>query len=224
MPPTISASAARKGSEAYMTKTTRRDFLKLTGLAAGSLMLAPLLGIETAPLDEMRLPAPASGKPRLRDLAEKLGIEIGISLRTIDRWKLYQYPQYLDSIRQFSLVKDGYTSSPDSWMNDTVVYEYLVQLGRFAKKNDMGMSIDQLFDWSWFRPPHLSADLKNATKEELDAFLQEMVRKHFDLPYFTALIFASEPTGSDTDDQPYWNASPLLRIYGEEWPEMAYRL
>jgi hypothetical protein len=88
----------------------------------------------------------------------------------------------------------------------------------------MGLSLDQLFDWSWFRPPLLSGYLQNGTREQMDVFLKDMVRKHFEVPYFTDLTFASEPTASKPDDVPYWNPSALLRIYGEDWPEMAYHL
>lgn len=200
-------------------KLNRREFLKISGLTAGSLFLAPLLeGSATIPglADET--------KPRLRDLAEKLGIDVGISLRTIDRWKFYKYPEYLNAIKQFSIIKDGFTSWPDNWMNDLNCYEYLVQLGRFAKKNKMGLSLDQLFDWSWFQPPLLSGYLQNGTREQMDEFLRDMVHKHFEVPYFTDLTFASEPTGADQDDVPYWNSGALLRIYGEDWPEMAYHL
>lgn len=199
---------------------SRRDFLKISSMLMGSVMLT------SSPLTSHLLPSMAVNdtKPRLRDMADKLGIEVGISLRTIDRWKFYQYPEYLNSIKEFSLVKDGYTNAPNSWMNDLNVYEYLVQLGRFAKKYDMGLSIDNLFGWSWFNPTYKSAYLNDGTKEQLDEFLQDMVRKHFEVPYFTDLTFASEPTGSDQDDNPYWNDCPLLRIYGHDWPEMAYHL
>jgi hypothetical protein len=197
----------------------RREFLKISGVMAGALLCFP-------PFRRTYLPDSliAADKPHLRDLAEKLGIEIGLSLRMIDRWKFYQYPEYLNSIKEFSLVKDGFTNAPDSWMNDLNVYEYLVQLGRFAKKYDMGLSIDNLFNWSWFQPPAKAASLQDCTKEQLDEFLQDMVRKHFEVPYFTDLTFASEPTGADQDDVVYWVNSPLLRIYGHDWPEMAYHL
>jgi hypothetical protein len=199
---------------------SRREFLKITGMLAGAAFLT------ASPVPPSLLPTVAVNdtKPRLRDLADQLGIETGISLRTIDRWKFGQYLEYINSILQFSLIKDGYTNSPDSWMDDLNVYEYLTQLSRFAKKNQMGLSIDNLFNWDWFNPPHKSAYLYNGTKEQLDEFLQDMVRKHFEVPYFTDLTFASEPTGSDQDDNPYWNDCPLLRIYGHDWPEMAYHL
>jgi len=199
---------------------SRRDFLKISGTLAGAVVLT------ASPFPSPFLPSLGLNdtKPRLRDLAEKLGIEVGISLRMIDRWKFTQYPEYSNSIRQFALIKDGYTNNPDSWMDDLNVYEYLAQLGRFAKKNQMGLSIDNLFNWDWFNPPHKSAYLYNGTKEQLDEFLQDMVRKHFEVPYFTDLTFASEPTGSDQDDNPFWNDCPLLRIYGHDWPEMAYHL
>lgn len=198
---------------------SRRDFLKLSGLGTGAFFLAPILN----EVDSFQA-GMVDAKPRLRDLAGKLSMEVGVSLRTIDRWKFYKYPEYLNAIKQFSIIKDGYTSWPDNWMNNLNCYEYLVQLGRFAKKNNIGLSLDQLFDWSWFQPPRPSGYLQNGTKEQLDEFLQDIVRKHFEVPYFTDLTFASEPTGSDQDDVPYWNSSPLLRIYGEDWPEMAYHL
>jgi len=199
---------------------SRREFLKFSGMLAGATVLS------VSPLRSPFLPSLGDHdtKPRLRDLAEKLGIEVGISLRTIDRWKFAQYPEYINSILQFALIKDGYTNSPDSWMDDLNVYEYLTQLGRFAEKNQMGLSIDNLFNWDWFNPPHKSAYLNDGTKEQVDEFLRDMVRKHFEVPYFTDLTFASEPTGSDQDDNPYWVDSPLLRIYGKDWPEMAYHL
>lgn len=200
-------------------KITRRDFLKLSGLTTGSLLLAPFIDGLNPSISQN-----SSDKPRLRDLAEKLGIEIGASLRIIDRWKFYQIPEYLNAIKQFSIIKDGYTNSPDSWMDDVNCYEYLVQLGHFAKKNKMGLSIDNLFNWNWFRSPYKAASLRKATREEMDIFLKDMVRKHFEVPYFTDLTFASEPTSSDQNDVPYWNESPVLKIYGQNWPEMAYHL
>ncbi|MCE9647363.1 MAG: hypothetical protein K8S20_15305 [Chloroflexi bacterium] len=164
-------------------------------------------------------------KPRLRDLADKVGIEMGISLRIIDRWKLYRYPEYLKSIMQFSMIKDGYTSWPDSWMNDLGTYEYLVQMGRFAKKNKMGFSVDQFLDEGWFEPPAQGVLLHNASKEQFDLFMQDIVRKYFEVPYFTDLTFASEPTGASNVTPPYWKTNnPMYRIYGKDWPEVTYRL
>lgn len=198
---------------------TRRDFLKTCGLASAALLVPGWMeqvGALQPPLQ--------NNTARLRDLAGALGIEIGISLRMIDRWKFQKYPAYLDSIKQFALIKDGYTSWPDSWMDNTNTYEYLVQLGHFAKSNQMGLSIDNLFNWNWFLPPAKAVSLANAGKEEMDIFLKDMVRKHFQVPYFTDLTFASEPTGANQDDVVYWNDSPLLRLYGEAWPEMAYHL
>lgn len=176
---------------------SRREFLKFSGIFAGAAVLS------SSPLPSTFLPTLGKydTKPRLRDLAEKLGIEVGISLRTIDRWKFAQYPEYINSILQFALIKDGYTNSPDSWMDDLNVYEYLTQLGRFAEKNQMGLSIDNLFNWDWFNPPHKSAYLNDGTKEQVDEFLRDMVRKHFEVPYFTDLTFASEPTGSDSSNK-----------------------
>ena len=197
----------------------RRDFLKLSSLVAGSLFIPPAFQRNF----DSHLQV-SQDKPRLRDLAEKLGVEVGISLRIIDRWKFDQYPEYLNSIKEFSLIKDGYTSWPDSWMNNLSNYEYLTELGRFAKSNRMGLSLDNLFSWNWFQPPAKSASLQNCTKEQLDEFLRDMVRKHFEVPYFTDLTFASEPTGADQDDVVFWTTSPLLRLYGQDWPEMAYHL
>lgn len=198
---------------------TRRNFLRTCGLASAALLVPGWMDRPAA-----AQPALQAKAPRLRDLAEKLGIEIGISLRMIDRWKFEQYPAYLDSIKQFALIKDGYTSWPDSWMDNLNTYEYLTQLGHFAKQNKMGLSIDNLFNWNWFLPPAKAASLAKATKEQLDAFLQDMVHKHFQVPYFTDLTFASEPTGAGQDDVVYWNDCPMLRLYGQDWPEMAYHL
>jgi len=197
----------------------RRSFLKVSAIMAGALLVSPLL--EGMDLRSAQL---ADEKPRLRDLAGKLGIEIGASLRMIDRWKLYKFPEYINSIKQFALIKDGYSDNPDIWMNNLNVYEYLVQLGNFAQRNKMGLSIDNLFNWNWFLPPYKAAYLKDGTRADLDAFLQDMIRKHFEVPYFTDLTFASEPTSSDQNDVTYWNTSPLLTYYGHDWPEMTYHL
>ena len=205
-------------------KINRRSFLKLSGLLAGTAMFSPFVDTLNLPLEETLLDTAKIDKPRLRDLAEKLGIEVGISLRTIDRWKLYQYPEYLQSILQFALIKDGYTNWPESWLNNMSSYEYLAQLARFAKKNKMGLSLDNLSNWNWFQPPHEFASLRNGTREQLDALLIESTRKHMEVPYFTDLSFASEPTGASEKDPPYWNDSPLYRLYGEDWPEMTYHL
>ncbi len=200
-------------------KFNRRNFLKASGLMTGALLLSPLL--KNFDLQSVQ---PPSDKPRLRDLADKLGIEIGAGLRIIDRWNFYKYPEYVNSIKQFALIKDGYTNDPNSWMNNMNVYEYLVQLGNFAKRNKMGLSIDTLFNWNWFLPTAKAAYLNHGNKEQLDAFLQDMVRKHFEVPYFTDLTFASEATSSDQDDVVYWNESPVYRLYGKDWPEMSYHL
>jgi len=206
-------------------KLNRRSFLKLSGLMAASAMLLPFSDIVKLPLDEIPLTMGKTDKPRLRDLADKFGIEMGISLRIIDRWKLYQYPEYLKSILQFSFIKDGYTSWPDSWMNDLGTYEYLVQMGRFAKKNKMGFSVDQLSDEGWFEPPAQAAYLHDAPKEEIDLFMEDITRKYFEVPYFTDLTFASEPTGASEVTPPYWKTNtPMYRIYGKDWPEVTYHL
>ncbi len=199
---------------------TRREFLQTCGVASAALLLSGWVEPTSA-----AQPAFQVNKPRLRDLAEKLNIEIGISLRELDRSKLLQYPAYLELIKQFALIKDGYTVAAGPWMDNLNTYEYLTQLGHFAQKNKMGLSIDNLFYWPWFLPPSKAASLANATKEQMDVFLKDMVRKHFQVPYFTDLTFASEATGSDQDDVVHWNENyPLLRLYGQDWPEMAYHL
>ena len=197
---------------------TRRDFLKACGLASATLLAPTWLVPDSATASQFAI---QGNSPRLRDLAGKLGIEIGISLRQIDRWKLDQFPAYLESIKQFALIKDGYASWPDSWMDNLNTYEYMTQLGRFAKKNKMGLSIDNLFNWNWFLPPAKAASLANATREQMDIFLKDMVRKHFQVPYFTDLTFASEPTSADQDDVVHWGDSPScasMARTGPRWP------
>jgi len=190
------------------TKLTRRDFLKLSAMLAGSLALSPVVEGE---------------RPLLRDLAAKLNMEVGASVQIIDRWMFYEYPEYSKSLLHFSVLRDGMASWPSAWMETVETYEYLTQLGMFTKKHDMGLGLDNLFH------PLLAGDpkmdyLKTASRETMDEWMKERVRKFFALPYFTDVQFANEAMGASEQDPVYWNDGILYHAYGKEWPELAYHL
>jgi hypothetical protein len=191
-------------------KFSRRDFLKLSALAAGSLALNPLFQAE---------------KPLLRTLAAKLNMDVGVAIQEIDRWKFYDNPQYIQSLLQFSMLKDGMAEWPDMWADQIYGYEYLTQLGRFAKKHDMRFSLDILFHPRAFAKNSKLAYLNTAGKEAMAEWIQERVRKFFAVPYFTDVQFANEVMGASERDPVFWQTNgPLYRAYGKEWPVVAYGL
>lgn len=195
----------------FTANLTRRDFLKLSAMLAGAAVISPIFKYQ-------------GERPLLRDLAAKLNMDVGAAIQEVDRWKFYDYPEYSKSLLHFSMLKDGMAEWPDMWADQVYAYEYLTQLSRFAKKHDMRFSLDQLFGGSGIRPPSKFVYLKTASKEVLDAWMQERVRKFFEVPYFTDVQFACEAIGSSEQDPPFWNECPYYHIYQKEWPEVAYRL
>jgi len=191
-------------------KFSRRDFLKLSALAAGALALSPMLQFE---------------KPLLRDLAARLNMDVGAAIQEIDRWKFYDYPEYTQSLLQFSMLKDGMAEWPDMWFDQIYAYEYLTQLGRFAKKHDMRFSLDILFHARPFDKNSKLVYLNTASQADLEVWMQERVRKFFEVPYFTDLQFANETMSASEVDPVTWNTNgPMYRAYGKEWPAVAYGL
>ncbi len=189
---------------------SRRDFLKLCALTLGSLALNPVLQAD---------------KPLLRELAARLNMDVGAAIQEIDRWKFYDNPQYIQSLLQFSMLKDGMAEWPDMWADQIYAYEYLTQLGRFAKKHDMRFSLDILFHPRPFADNSKLAYLNTSGKDEMEEWMQERVRKFFAVPYFTDVQFANEVMGASEFDPPYWQTNgPLYRAFGKEWPAIAYGL
>lgn len=189
-------------------KLSRRDFLKLSALLGGSLALSPIVQAD---------------QPLLRDLAAKLNMEVGASVQIIDRWKFYEYPAYAKALLNFSVIRDGMASWPSAWMETVETYEYLTQLGTFAKKHNMGLCLDNLFHSDMAGDPKVDY-LKTASKEVLDEWMQERVRKFFALPYFTEVQFANETMSASEQDPVKWSEGALYRIYEKDWPRVTYDL
>lgn len=188
-------------------KISRRDFLKLSALFGGSLALSPIIQAD---------------KPLLRDLAAKVNMDVGASVQIIDRWKLYEYPEYTQMLLNFSVIRDGMASWPSSWMETVETYEYLTQLGTFAKKHNMGLGLDNLLHSNMAGDPKVDY-LKTVSREELEAWMKERIRKFFALPYFTEVQFANEVMSASEQDPVFWNEGALYRIYGRDWPLIAYQ-
>lgn len=174
-------------------------------------------------------PAPTAtpAPPTLGELARKLGMDIGASL--------YDSQEYLknsacrNALSNFSMITDGGASHP-YWtdLRKKEGFANLKQLSQFAKEHNMSFSLDHLFyPWSHFGENSPIHDMINASKEDFEQWMQARTEWFFAVPYFTALNFANEAIVSNTETLNYgWSTdgNPLYNLYGENWPEVTYKL
>lgn len=223
-------------------KLARRDFLKMAGVASAGLALS------ACGVDVTKLPAPTATPfptstntptltptpkpPTLGELARKLGFDIGISL-SIDHSKL-QAPEYQDFLLNFSMLTDGAAANP-GWTDSKVAGEiqqtqdYWLALSGFCKSHNLSLDHNHLF-WAfgYFQDESPIYYLLNASKDEIDAYMQARVEMFFKLPYFTSANFVNEviPNDPSKSDEYGWGKlrNPFYKIYGENYPYECYKV
>jgi hypothetical protein len=148
-------------------------------------------------------------------------------------WDKFKDPRYVAALLNFSMIEDGQASNP--WFTDTdwrssrgTVWDYLNQLSRLTHEHHMAFSLSQLFWEGYFTNSRAPVQyLLTASTPKIEQWMRDRVKRFFATPYFNQVNFANEAINNDwKTKQPVWNSrpSPMYRAYGQEWPEMAYRL
>lgn len=167
--------------------------------------------------------------PTIGDLGRKLGMDIGVGIKH-DHRSSFNDQKYVDAILNFSMVEDGQAANPrlSEKNGGRRAFEYLNMLSEFAKQNSMSFSLNHLFWEGYFKNESSPIYyLLNSPDDEIVSWMENRVKRFFEIPYFTAVNFANEAMNSDwKSKQPVWNSrpSPMYKVYKEEWPEKAYRL
>jgi hypothetical protein len=175
---------------------------------------------------------PTPKPPTVGDLGRKIGLDIGICTR-IKQWDKFRDPKYVNALLNFSMLEDGMASNPfftdSNWSTGQGnAFDYMDYLSDFTLKNNMGYSPNHLFWEGYFVNKNSPVyHLLNASNDEIEKWMNDRVKKFFEIPYFSYVNFANEAINSNWNTkQPVWNSrpSPMYKVFGQDWVEKAYRL
>ena len=220
---------------------TRRDFLKVAGVASAGLALSAC-GVDVTKLPDLTAtssltPLPTSTNsptltptpkpPTMGELARKLGFDIGFSL-TLAYGSLY-IPECQNFLLNFSTVTDGMASHPNlTDLDNEEGFAYWRDLSDFAKNHNMSLDINTFFwAWGYFQEGTASHYMVDASKDEVDAYMKDRVEKFFQIPYFTSANFVNEaiPNNPLTLDYGWGEGyNPFYKYYGKNYPYECYKV
>lgn len=227
-------------------KLTRRDFLKVAGVASAGLALSAC-GVDATKLPDPTAtpsltPFPTSTntptltptpKPStMGELARKLGFDIGIALRIVDD---FNNPDYQDFILNFSMLTDGWASNTgltdnkqSGWGSQKFTMDYWNMLSAFCKTHNISLDLNHLYyGGGYFDKNSPVYYLNTASKDEIDNWYHDRVKMFFEIPYFTSAGFVNEVIYDNPTNLNYgWqaNENPLYNIYGKNYPYESYKV
>lgn len=232
-------------------KLSRRDFLKLGGVASAGLALsacgvdATALPLPTATttstitplptLTNTATPTPTPRPPTIADLARNIGMDVGIEAGYLGLFspnktpiKFSDAPEgYIEAISNFSILTDGYSGDP-AWTDykPEIAFQYWHDISLFCQEHDIRLALDHIF----YGAGHFDEGspvqyLVKAPKEEIETWMQKRVKKFFEIPYFSQLNFVNEVLwGNDETGKFGWvtDLNPFYRIWGKDYVRQAY--
>lgn len=221
---------------------TRRDFLKMAGVASAGLALSAC-GVDATKLPDPTAtpsltPFPTSTntptltptpKPlTMGELARKLGFDIGFSLTLA--YESFYVPECQNFLLNFSTLTDGMASHPNlTDKNHNEGWIYWRDLSDFSKSHNTSLDLNHMFyPFGYFQDDSAIHYLLDAPKDEIEKYMQERVKKFFQIPYFTSANFVNEviPNDPSKSNEYGWGKlrNPFYKIYGENYPYECYKV
>lgn len=231
-------------------KLTRRDFLKVAGIASAGLALSAC-GVDVTKLpNSTATPSltpfptvtntptltPTPMPPTIGDLARKIGMDVGVEANYLGLFspnktaiKFSDAPDgYVNALLNFSILTNGYEGSPD-WTDTKpkIAFSFWKDFSEFARSNNIKLNINHMFwGYGFFNDENSPVrPLLNAPKEEIENWMKKRLQNFFEIPYFTHLAFVNEVLwGNDETGEFGWDVdyNPFYRIWGKDWVHEAY--
>jgi len=221
-------------------KLTRRDFLKMAGVTSAGLALSAC-GVDVTKLPNPTTTAsitpfptgtptltPTPTPPTIADLARKIGIDIGIEANYLGLFspnktaiKFSDAPEgYVKALLNFSLLTNGYEGDP-AWTDykPDVAFTFFHDFSLFCQENNIHLDLNHMFyGLGHFDEGSPVEYLVNASKDEIETWMKNRVKKFFEIPYFSQLNFVNEVFyGNNLTNEVDWVA-PSVSIIVRQLP------
>jgi GH35 family endo-1,4-beta-xylanase len=223
-------------------KITRRDFLKMAGITSAGLALSAC-GVDVTKLPDSTATVtpsltlfptvtntptltPTPMPPTIGDLARKIGMDVGVE----GYYSVNAPANYVNTLLNYSILTDGYVSTPNSTDSEPkVAFSSLKAFSEFARLNNIKLNINHMFwGFGFFNDKNSPVRyLLKASKDEVEKWMKDRVKKFFEIPYFTHVNFVNEVLwGNDETGEFGWDSSsnPFYKIWGKDWVYEAYMI
>ena len=228
-------------------KLTRRDFLKMAGVTSAGLALSAC-GVEVTKLPDPTATAsitpfptntptltPTPAPPTIADLARKIGMDVGIEANYLGLFspnktaiRFSDAPEgYIKALLNFSLLTNGYEGDPQ-WTDykPEIAFAFWHDFSLFCQEHNIHLCLDHMFyGLGHFDEGSPVAYLVNASKDEVEAWMKNRVKKFFEIPYFSQLNFVNEVFyGNNVTGEVDWvtDSNPFYNIWGKDYVRQAY--